>query len=490
MPTAILMLLLIMAVLIAPLLMPAALAASSSSSGSLAGTSAITLSMVNQVPDPALVGGIVDVRLGVQNSGGVPIDDLLVELLPEYPFVLVPGSSAIQSTGAIKGYQYNDNIKILKYSMLVDNSAPAGSYDLKVKYYQNSSSASTVRNFSVDVEGQQIAEVIYIDQTSLLPGMLTTMKFVINNVGNTPLQDVTFRWANADDIILPVGSDNTKHIKSIPIGESAEVAYQVIADRNAVAGLYKMDLTFTYRDPTSGATQEMDSIAGIYVGGGTDFDVSFSESASGSTSFSIANIGSNPAYSVAVRIPLQPSWTVTGSDAAILGNLNTGDYTIASFTLSGGRQRGAFAGTTGTSTTSIAPQSADSATTDPSAQGARAFARADMGDVNSSMTAAVASGSSIRVQIDYTDTMGQRHSVIKEVPMNTASSANSTGSAAAMAAAGSFGTRGRVVQQQTFLQEYKWHLFIVLLVIGALWYRGHRKKKLLASLQSKSAQKK
>jgi len=41
---------------------------------------------------------------------------------------------------------------------------------------------------------------------------------------------------NTDNIILPVGSDNTKHIKYIDPGEGQDLEYQVIADTNAVPG--------------------------------------------------------------------------------------------------------------------------------------------------------------------------------------------------------------------------------------------------------------
>ena len=71
----------------------------------------------------------------------------------------------------------------------------------------------------------------------------------------------------------------------------------------------------------------------MYVGGETDFDVAFSGSANGQTSFSVSNIGSVGASSVTVNIPKQLGWRVSGSDSAIIGNLDKGDYTIASFNL-------------------------------------------------------------------------------------------------------------------------------------------------------------
>ena len=107
----------------------------------------------------------------------------------------------------------------------------------------------------------------------------------------------------------------------------------MIADTNAQPGLYKLNLYLSYGDSISNKTNKISTIAGVYVGGGTDFDVAFSDNANGQMSFTVANIGSNPANSVSVVIPEQNSWSVSGSNSVIIGNLNKGDYTVASFKL-------------------------------------------------------------------------------------------------------------------------------------------------------------
>ena len=107
----------------------------------------------------------------------------------------------------------------------------------------------------------------------------------------------------------------------------------MIADTNALPGLYKLNLYLTYEDSFSNKTKKISTIAGMYVGGGTDFDVAFSDNANGQMSFSVANIGSNPANSVSVIFPSRRGWSVSGSNSVIIGNLNKGDYTVASFKL-------------------------------------------------------------------------------------------------------------------------------------------------------------
>jgi len=296
-------------------------------------TEGISVSLVNQDPDPAIAGEIVEIYLGIENIGGETVNNLIIELEPEYPFTLVQGESAVQKISTIKGYQNEDYMKIITYMLKVDSDASAGSYELNVIYHDESGSLTKETSVTIDVKSKEMAQIIRIDRTDLVPGEQSSLKFTINNVGGAPLKDLTFSWVNEDKIILPVGSDNTKYIKYVDIGESVELEYQVIADPNADPGLYELKLYLCYDNPITFEEKVISTIAGVYVGGKTDFDISFSESTVDETSFSVANIGSNPAYSISIIIPEQDGWSVKGSRTRIVGNLNMGDYTIAGFNL-------------------------------------------------------------------------------------------------------------------------------------------------------------
>ena len=413
------------------------------------GTS-LSASIINQDPDPANAGDIVEVRIGISNQGGGSATNVQVELDPSYPFSLVSGESATQEAGTILGYQgvSGDDMKILKYRLLVDKDATAGTYDLNVKLSEAGSSTILVKTLSLEVESNDNAEIIYIDKTVLIPGKEETLTFTINNVGSTPLRDVKFQWENEDKIILPVGSDNTKYIKYLDVGDSADLTYKVIADTNADAGLYELLLSLSYDDPLSDSTKETSTSAGVYVGGSTDFDIAFSESSGSEYSFTIANIGSNPASSVSVVIPQQDSWSATGSNSMIIGNLNTGDYTVASFSLQSTATRSAPTQQTTTDDTS----------TTPTPQG-----------VSSALS------KNLEIQIVYTDTMGNRNTVEKEIAINQATT-TTTGTETFTGGPGQM----RNAQQSSSFSTYQWYILGgVLLVMGAIFHRKYKKAKLL-----------
>lgn len=306
--------------------------------GSLTGfanSKVLSISISNLDPDPPMAGDIVEIRIGIENLGGTSVNDLMMEIIPEYPFVPVSGESTVKDIGIIEGFRTDStaNLKVVKYILKINKDVPAGSYELKVKYYEKTSSDAVIKSLFIDIKSRANVEVIHIDKTLLVPGKQGSLKFTINNVGNSPLRDISFYWENKENTILPVGSDNTRNIKHIDVNNSFDIEYQVIADSSAIPGLYKLDLYLNYLDSTNGTKRQLATIAGIYVGGQTDFDISFSDSTNTETSFSIANIGSNPAYAVSVIIPKQNNWKVSGPNSVMIGNLNSGDYTVASYKL-------------------------------------------------------------------------------------------------------------------------------------------------------------
>jgi hypothetical protein len=337
----------------------------------------LNVSLASQSPDPARSGEMVELRFTIENTGGRASNDLTLELVIQYPFTEIPGEEYTKSVSALRAYQQGVDAVTVKFKVRVDKDAIKGANQIKLRRTESGSTTSVIQSFDVDVTGSEYAQIIYVDKSILSPGEETPLKFTITNVGTSPLQNLVFSWNEQNGVILPVYSDDTKYIKYIDVGESTDVEYTVVADVNTDPGLYQLDLTLKF-DAESGA-QEMNTKAGIFVGGGTDFDVTFSESSAGQTSLSVANIGNNPALSVTVSVPDQEGYSVSGSKSSIIGNLDKGDYTIVSFQISQSM------------TMRI--------------------------NRTSSQVPSAAQSSNLNVHIEYTDTTGKRHTLEKSVPI-------------------------------------------------------------------------
>ncbi|WP_445475343.1 COG1361 S-layer family protein [Methanococcoides methylutens] len=307
----------------------------------------LIIDLLNQKPDPVKPGDVLEVRFSIQNTRSTTTDNVIVEVVPKYPFSKVSGQPVIENIGKL-GKRYEDeNSKVVKFELLVNNNVNAGQYPLEILVYEqgNGDRASLKQEVMIDIDSESNAEIESISLEKLVPGKKTNLSFVIKNVGNSPLKNAMFSWESTGDLILPVGSSNVKYINFIDIDENVTVDYQVLTNVNTKPGLYKLDMTLVYDDVeelqtiTQAGTLEnqkrktIESKAGIYIGGTTDFDIVFVEQTmKGDYSFSVSNIGNNKASSVTISIPDQEGWSVNdGSNSVVLGSLQKGDYTMADF---------------------------------------------------------------------------------------------------------------------------------------------------------------
>ena len=434
---------------------------------SVKATTAVTATLLNQAPDPAGAGETAKIRIIVENSGDSAAKDLSFEMLDVYPFTVLD-NDRVQNISSLNAnsVQAGSNYVTLEYNIKVDNNAHQGSYPIQLKYIDSSGVASTF-TYYINVVNQNYAQIIYVDKSQLQPGQPTDMNFTITNVGNSPLQNLIFSWNEKNGVILPVFSDDHRYIKFLDIGQSVQLSYKVIADVNANPGLYQLDLNLNYQSLENSSQTVLTTKAGVFVGGQTDFDVVFSQTTQGQTSLSVSNIGNTPAQSVSVSIPQQPGYQVSGSNSAIIGNLNKGDYTLVSFQITA---RGAGGNTTG--------------------QGGGRFNNQNLTDAQiqalrqqyGNRTGAGAGGQDgLLVDVSYTDTTGQRVVLQKTVQVQFRG-ANSSG-------AGSFGNRGSSTSAG-FIGGTVFWIIIVVVVLGAAYLIFGRKKKSNNAANPKTSSKK
>lgn len=223
------------------------------------------------------------------------------------------------------------------------------------------------------VSAVDVLEVTDISPTSLVPGEYSELNFRLENTGDENLEDVVFSWEEKTGNILPIGLSNKKTIEELDNRDDQKIKFDIFVSASAEPGLYELIFTTTYKHDNETIAEI--SKAGIIVGGQTDFDVSVSDISSSGIILSVANIGKNPANSVNIAIPLQSNFKISGSTSSIIGNLDKGDYSVASF--------------------QVVPQSAGS--------------------------------SNLNVEIQYTDTLGARQNITKSVTIQSTQQSFSSG---------------------------------------------------------------
>ena len=218
-------------------------------------------------------------------------------------------------------------------------------------------------------------------------------------------------------------------------------------DGNATIEVYYNSLSSPNANPENSYASQKFSI--VIKDSRTSFDGVIQETSNSQVSIAIANIGKYAANSMIVRIPEQNNFGVSGTNGQMVGNLESGDYTIVSFT--------------------IIPK----------------IQRTPGNFQKNSTTTSQLGVNNLTVQIDYTDGIGERRSSTMEIPLQINSfSTNST------AATGTFpnGFGARRQTSSIFSQWYFWVIVLVVLLLGFGFYNKYktRIRNHFAKLKDKS----
>jgi hypothetical protein len=90
----------------------------------------IITSLINQDPDPAIAGDIMEVRIGIENRGESTKNNLIVELVENYPFEKISGEDIVKNIGMIGSYLNDKDVKVVKFKIRINRDSIAGSYPL------------------------------------------------------------------------------------------------------------------------------------------------------------------------------------------------------------------------------------------------------------------------------------------------------------------------------------------------------------------------
>lgn len=193
-------------------------------------------------------------------------------------------------------------------------------------------SASTVTNNAVAI----ITTFVSQDPVSAEPGGYVDLVFKFENWGTANANNMTVELLPQYPFSLDPGVAAVHQLGTIGGLQTDDkaylVKYHVRVDKDAVDGENEIGIKYMYGN-NAFATESSKTFNVTVENPRTDFDVVVQDSSSGTTSLAVANIGSNTAYSVIVSIPEQSGYRASGATSTVLGNLDASDYTLTSFQL-------------------------------------------------------------------------------------------------------------------------------------------------------------
>lgn len=301
--------------------------------GSAEGAEAVLSVSSEMVPSTLLPGNEGFIKITVSNNGTTDAPHVYIKAESIDPplFFTDPKASTARYLGDLDA----KGSVSTSYKFAVPKETPSGLYSAKVVAYQYTGDQikkTVVRYVIIPVQALAALSIKSVTPSSFRPGESTVMEIVIQNTGDSKLNNLLLSWKVGDDVLLPQGADNIIAISSLEPGKEHRVTIPVAVGTGAVPNVYPLVVSGSYLDQT-GTMVSVNSTVGVTIGGTTDFGVSMQQVSGGTLTLSVANIGINKASAISVKIPKQEAFSLEGASEAFLGNLNPGDYTVASFRL-------------------------------------------------------------------------------------------------------------------------------------------------------------
>ena len=313
----------------------------------------LTITMINQEPDPVAPGNTADVKFRIENEGGGVAPDVEIKLVPTYPFSFYGQETETKAIGTLTGYQTGDVGVKANWKLLVDSGAATGDNAIEFWYRINKGVWTKADDFIISVKSREAVLAINqvkTDQENIVPGTKTKVSFVVENLADNALVDIKLNLeiltliSSATGVTVrelpftPIGSGNDKTVKRLAPGQSAEIAFDLFTDSTAESKVYKVPYTLTYSD-SSGTNFTKQGIVGLLVESEPELSVNidkteiYSAGAKGVVEFKLVNKGFSDIKFLDVKLGEGNDFEILSNQEVYIGKLDSDDYETADYTL-------------------------------------------------------------------------------------------------------------------------------------------------------------
>ncbi len=306
----------------------------------------IIVTLTKQEPDPVEPSKEVEVSFKLENNGTIA-DNVIFEILPSYPFSLLPEESSTKFIGTIGTSQDGKQSVIVKYKLKTASDASDGNHKIKVRYKSdNLGSWVTLDTFDIKVQTHDAilaVEKFFTVPAITAPGDKTKLRLELKNYATSILKDIKISLnldKSGDDItpFSPIGSTNEKVLSYIEPQAIASLDFELLVDSDAASKAYKIPLNIKYSD-TLNKNYSKTNIVTIVVGDTPDLGVTlerteiYTSESSGNVVLRLVNKGNPDIKFLNVKILQNENLSVIGADEVYIGKLDSDDFSTAEFKL-------------------------------------------------------------------------------------------------------------------------------------------------------------
>jgi len=306
----------------------------------------IIVSLTKQEPDPVEPGKQVEVSFKLDNNGTIAYN-VMFEILPEYPFSLLPGESAQKSIGTLGTYQEGKQSVVVKYKLKAAQDASDGNHEFKARYKSdNFDSWTTIEGLKIKVQTHDA--ILAVEKVSTIPsvtapGEKARLIIELKNYATSLLKDVkvslSLDKSGEAMPFSPIGSANEKVVSYIEPQAAMPVEFELLVDSDAASKAYKVPLNVVYSDILNKNYSRL-NIVTIVVGDKPDLGVTlertdvYTSGSTGSVVLRLVNKGNPDIKFLNVKVLPNENVKAIGADEVYVGKLDSDDFSTAEFKLS------------------------------------------------------------------------------------------------------------------------------------------------------------
>lgn len=214
----------------------------------------LDVTYLNQDPDPAQPGEILEVRWKVEKTGNGDADVVFRIDDVEYPLRLLDAADKERKIGSWKGWSDDEAYAVLLYRFAVDDATPKGTADIRLSYSVDGGNQwSQLEEYQIAVSDEASVDLITSTlRTSPQNLVADTDNAQLNvemaNIGDEAAENVQV-WLNLPQgFSASYGYSNQDALGTIAADQSATAQFYVDVAENLKETEYNTDLTVRYKE--------------------------------------------------------------------------------------------------------------------------------------------------------------------------------------------------------------------------------------------------
>jgi len=302
----------------------------------------INATLMNQEPDPVEPGEIVKLKFKIENKNAQTEQNVLVDLVYDYPFALYRASS-IKNLGKLRADNSDDDAIIVEYELKVDESAIESVETVDLRIFMNGF-WQIIKDLPVKVKTRDailFVSSVESDPSTVSPGEDFRLSITLENSADSLMRNINLKLnLSSDTPFAPSKSTSRKQIYQLDSKSARVVDFDMIALPDAEGGIYKVPLSISFTDETGNITSS-EEIISVRVSSDPDLLVTIDgysineEQKSGDKSSDLSVRVTNRALTD-IKLVSAKAFEVEGIEIlsepeVYVGNIDSDDYEVADF---------------------------------------------------------------------------------------------------------------------------------------------------------------